>query len=360
MTLYEYSQVCYIVETLVFSFTLMHIGNGKVCNTHWLKRAKWMVTSVLALVGIITAVVYSFNMSTNQTEAYIALTITKLYLATYLLSLAFIPLADTFLLTRTRLLISILIIIVSLLLIWSTIWPNPLLSQIFTIASMALYLIELMRVILVFLYNYRELGKQKRLPGSDDETRYNCLDMVVRSICLLAFIAVCYLFSLLFNDKYETVHNFGMLFVWAYLFVTFVNLIINYNPHAELAIDIIYKAQKENNHNVPHPEISSKVDKWVNDGHFSQQGITLLQVADEIGTNRSYLSEHINGRYGCNFNTWLTKLRIEEAKRQMASSPTLSLDKIAVAVGFASKSHFMNSFKNIEGVTPGQWRQQNV
>lgn len=360
MTLYDYSQVCYMVETLSFSFALSHIGNQKVRNTHWLKRAKWMVTAVLALVGVNTALQYFFNIGVESPKIGIALNITVLYLASNLLSLAFIPLAATVYLTRTRLIISMMINIASLVLIWSTLWLNPLLSQLLTIASMALYLIELVRVVLVFSYNYRELGKQKHLPGGNEETRYNSLNMVVRSIVLLALFAVLYLFLVLLTEQSKAIHNFGMLFVWGYLFVTFINLIIDYNPVAELASDMMFKAQEINKHSVPHPEITSKVDKWVQDGLFSQQGITMLQVADEIGTNRTYLSEHINGRYGCNFNTWLTQLRIDEAKRQMASSPTLSLDKIAVAVGFASKSHFMNSFKTVEGVTPGQWRQQNA
>ena len=83
------------------------------------------------------------------------------------------------------------------------------------------------------------------------------------------------------------------------------------------------------------------------------------QVAEQLGTNRTYLSRYINDTSGCNFNSWLTRLRIEEAKRLLISSPTLSLDKIAMKVGFASKSHFMSSFKSFVGTTPGRWREQN-
>ena len=86
----------------------------------------------------------------------------------------------------------------------------------------------------------------------------------------------------------------------------------------------------------------------------------MIQMAQLLSTNRTYLSQYINTRYGCSFNTWLTQLRLTEAKRLLASSPTLPIDSIAKMTGFASKSHFINSFKASERITPGKWRENNT
>ena len=90
MSLYEYSQLCYIVETLVLSVSLLHIGNEKLRPSHWLKRAKWMVSAVLALVGAVTAIRYGYNLSAQNKTIDMALSITMLYLATFLVSMAFV------------------------------------------------------------------------------------------------------------------------------------------------------------------------------------------------------------------------------------------------------------------------------
>lgn len=86
----------------------------------------------------------------------------------------------------------------------------------------------------------------------------------------------------------------------------------------------------------------------------------MAQVAQQLGTNRTYLSRYINGCYNCNFNAWLTRLRIDEARRLLVASPTLSIEKVSMALGFSSKSQFINSFKAQEGIPPGQWREQHI
>lgn len=221
---------------------------------------------------------------------------------------------------------------------------------------MAVYLTELVRITLVYVYNYRILNQQERAPGSDDEARFNCLHLVVRSIILLSVFAMIHLFLIMLADRPKAIYNFTILFVWTYVFAQFVNLIINYNPQAEKNINT---ANNQHITMVPHAELNQKVDKWIENMGYCQQGITMLQMAELFSTNRNYLSQYINTRFGCNFNTWLTKLRLDEAKRMLVSSPTLPIDSIAKATGFSTKSHFINTFKASEGMPPGQWRTKN-
>ena len=214
-----------------------------------------------------------------------------------------------------------------------------------------------MRITLVFIYNYKILGKQELVPGSDDEARYNCLNLVVRSIILLSLFAMLHILLIMLNEEFKAFYNFAMLFVWAYLFVQTVNLIINFNPLEDSNLKDI-----KNNDTLlmPRAELTKKVDNWIESGAFCQPGITMIQMAQQFSTNRTYLSQYINTRYGCSFNTWLTQLRLTEAKRLLASSPTLPIDSIAKMTGFASKSHFINSFKASEKTTPGKWRMTNA
>lgn len=357
MSLYEYSQLCYIVETLVLSVSLLHIGNEKLRSSHWLKQAKWMVSAVLALVGAFTAIRYGYKLSTENKAIDMALNITMLYLATYLISMVFVPLAAKSHLTPMRRLLTSLVFLFCIVLAWSSVWLNQLLSQIALVISMAVYLVELVRITLVFVYNYKILDKQEHPPGSDEEARYNCLNLVMRSIILLSLFAMLHIFLVMWTEEPKAFYNFAMLFVWAYLFVQVINLIINFNPLIESNLK---NAKNDNAAALPHAELTDKIDSWIESGAFCQQGITMIQMAQMFSTNRTYLSQYINARYGCSFNTWLTQLRLAEAKRLLASSPALPIDSVAKMTGFASKSHFINSFKLSENMTPGQWRLTNA
>ena len=357
MTLYEFSQFSYIVVTLLLGVTLAVIGNEKTQSTFWLKQTKRIVAAALVIAALFTAIRFAFNLSTTHKTTDIALTITMLYLITFLLIMAFMPLAPKSYLTPMRRIITTIMFMICISLAWLSIWLNELLSQIVLAASMAIYLVELARIILALIYNYKTLGKQERAPGSDDEERYNCLKLVAHNIILLSLFAMLHILLLMSNELCMALFNFAMLFVWIYLFVQILNLIINSNylVNSDLGLE-----NKDNIPLMPHAELNKKVDKWIKSGAFCHQGVTMMQMAQLFSTNRTYLSQYINARYGCNFNTWLTQLRLAEAKRLLASSPTLPIDNIAKMTGFASKSHFINTFKVSENMTPGQWRLANA
>ena len=357
MTLLKYSQLAYIVETLVLGVTLALIGNERIRSTYWLKQAKRMVATVFILAAVFTAILYAYNLDSINKKLDISLTITMLYLITFLLTLAFSPLASKSYLTPMRRIISTFEFLCCTSLAWLSLWLNDLLSQIVLVASIAIFIVELVRLTLALIYNYKTLSIQERIPGSSEEERFNCLSLVVRNIILLSLFAILHIFIVMLPEVPKAFFNFAVLFVWAYLFIQIINLIIDSN-HLEMS-DL--KTSSDDDVSLtPHPELAQKVNKWIDSGAYCQPGITMIQMAQLLSTNRTYLSQYINARYGCSFNTWLTQLRLAEAKRLLSSSPTLPIDSIAKMTGFASKSHFINSFKASERITPGKWRENNT
>ncbi len=360
LSAYSYSQICCVVETVVFGMALLNIGNAKVRSTYWLKQAKWAVALVMLMVGVFTAVQYIFNLSERYPDRDTALNISMLYLVTLIMSIAFVPLAATTHLTRMRLIVTCIVFAFCISLVWMAVPLGTTWSHFIMAISLSIYFIELVRIILVFMYNYRQLDKQERIPGSEADARHLCLNLVVKCIILLSVYALVYIFLVMLTENAKTIFNFLILLMWGYLFVTFVNLIMNYNPLAEANFQLLTKVHDDETVHVRHPELRAKLDSLVNDGFYKSKGVTMSSIAEQVGTNRTYLSEYINSQYGCNFNTWLTRLRIDEAKRLLLSSPTLSLDIVAQQTGFATKSHFMSAFKTAEGITPGQWRKRHA
>jgi len=163
-------------------------------------------------------------------------------------------------------------------------------------------------------------------------------------------------------SKYMGILNFCSVLMWAYVFISFVNLMLHSETYQLAPLPANDKDEMPSWQQVvpTHPELQTRLDAWVGKHAYRARGVTMLQLARQLDTNRSYLSAYINSRYGCNFNTWLTRLRLDEAKKLILSQPDMSVDEVARSVGFSSKSHFTSSFKLHEHVTPGQWRKSHL
>jgi AraC-like DNA-binding protein len=92
---------------------------------------------------------------------------------------------------------------------------------------------------------------------------------------------------------------------------------------------------------------------------YRKPELKITEVSQLLGTNRSYVSVLINNEFSCSFNEFVNRYRIEEAKRLMqeVSTENFSLNYIAESAGFGSVGTFIRAFKEIEGTTPGRYRE---
>lgn len=90
---------------------------------------------------------------------------------------------------------------------------------------------------------------------------------------------------------------------------------------------------------------------------FRQPHLRLQDLASELGTNRTYLSDCINTHFGCNFNQLVISYRINAAKELLVNTD-MSIQKIIDEVGFNTRSSFYKAFKEkvSENMSPLDWR----
>lgn len=91
--------------------------------------------------------------------------------------------------------------------------------------------------------------------------------------------------------------------------------------------------------------------------HYAKP-LTLGEVADAVGYSHAYFSNFFKEEMHCSFRTYLNRLRIEESQRLLLSGE-YSIAQICEIVGFSDQSAFGKTFKQITGVTPGQYRKSN-
>lgn len=88
---------------------------------------------------------------------------------------------------------------------------------------------------------------------------------------------------------------------------------------------------------------------------FLQPGLMLTEVADRLGSNKTYVSKLVNQTYKKGFPEVLNILRVDYAQRYIPAHPGASQEEIAKACGFLSASSFNSTFKRITGLTPKVW-----
>ena len=95
---------------------------------------------------------------------------------------------------------------------------------------------------------------------------------------------------------------------------------------------------------------------------FLNSHLTLDELAQHVGTNRTQLSTCINRITHNNFNSWLAWYRVNYLLEQYSLANQQGsqsiLEELYEEAGFASRSSFYRQFKSVTGLTPTQFVKQ--
>ncbi len=91
--------------------------------------------------------------------------------------------------------------------------------------------------------------------------------------------------------------------------------------------------------------------------HFKEP-ITLNDVAKHVGYSSVYLSKVFKSRHGVSFKAYLLTKRLNFA-RSLLRSTSLSITEVATQSGFTNLAYFSKSFRNVYGVSPSCFRENN-
>lgn len=118
-------------------------------------------------------------------------------------------------------------------------------------------------------------------------------------------------------------------------------------------ITITYKAIENK------PIESSKSDfvDFINN-NFQNSELTLDLVSGETGVSQRRITNDIQNQFGCNFKTYINRLRINESKRLLLDKE-LNIGEIAFKVGFNNQSHFNRVFKSEVQISPTEYRDKH-
>ncbi len=96
------------------------------------------------------------------------------------------------------------------------------------------------------------------------------------------------------------------------------------------------------------------------EGLYRNEGLSLADVAEQLGLTAHQLSELINAEYGHGFSQYIREHRINHAKLQLLAEPKASVLSVGLASGFTSQSSFYTAFGQLVGESPGKYRIRHL
>lgn len=165
------------------------------------------------------------------------------------------------------------------------------------------------------------------------------------------------LITILYNvvwEMYETNAEKMHMFQRIFRNVTHMNEAAAFEVLREVFLGITKDTKKSSKQDDMKNNILRLIDEMCYSSDFSLQ-----MLADNLNISYYYLSRQFTDIFGTGFTSFITCKRLDAAKKLLETSD-LSVDAVALKVGFLSSSSFISVFKKHYGVTPTQYRKITI
>lgn len=125
--------------------------------------------------------------------------------------------------------------------------------------------------------------------------------------------------------------------------------------HDKMAMDYTGRMRSLKKNSASSKQIKKAID-YVYD-HLVER-ITVDELAKEIGMSPAYLSRAFKNELGVSVSEYIRQRKIDAAKNLLCYS-NYDYSDIAAILSYASQSHFIQQFREREGMTPKQYREKN-
>lgn len=103
-------------------------------------------------------------------------------------------------------------------------------------------------------------------------------------------------------------------------------------------------------------DVTKKAIQYI-EANFNETNISLEEVASHVDRSPAYLSHILAKKEGIPFRKLLMNVRLKESKKLLLESD-LTIQEIAYRTGFNQANYFSRMFKELEGISPREFRNR--
>ena len=364
--LYEYSLWTALPLMVFFgAYFLLARTPDKAIFDNYL-RSRRIMGCALLLLAANYAVHLFIEVRLHDTDAAILMNLSTYFLCYWLFSSALTTLLDRFYVTRRRMATHLaqwllFTLAAGIILKWLPEGTTQKIGLLAMAAWLVCYGLTLAR---------RLIKAYRRAVRLFDDTLSDDIAAYIRWLSIFTYWAVifgvgCGLLTFL-PDRYIFLWVFSSIPFYVYLFCSYMNYLLFYEQ-VERALEADTLTEPAATDDTPEPaaamptsiraDIAARLEEWIAADGYTRPGLTITDVANDLLTNRTYLSSYINTTYDTTFREWITRLRIEYAKRLLLGSLELTVQDVSERSGFQSTSHFIRIFKERTACPPAKWRK---
>lgn len=238
------------------------------------------------------------------------------------------------------------------------------------------------QAVLVMIYGEFRLKKFMETRSSDDPLEKRANMTTLSGIHTLSFLvaALCLFISII--PVYEIMTEIWLVAGVMGFEMVLVILIASYVLRAELSAKsvlrrvmsdalaeqpVVRKPVLESAGPAPvriqsFPSLIARIDAVMeNERLYLKPDLSLVSLAEYIGTNRTYVSKAIKDAKKCNFSDYVNRYRLDYAVYLLKNTPKedIVVQNIAMQCGCGSIQTFYRYFKMLYNQTPSQWIERN-
>jgi AraC-like DNA-binding protein len=339
-----------IFQILLISFYLFIKKKGNVVNKTLL--GSFLITCAVFISGTFILIIPKLKVVTYDTAHLLNLTV---FLAVPILFLHFKSLfkSDYEISVRKVLFHALPFLVIIIYLIYYILILG---HRKYVFYPTAIYLISLLFIqnIIYFFLMLREI---RTVPETNGNRAKLKLFRFLLASALVIFSLKLILFVVWNILQYNDICIFitGIFFLIVFIIInSFVIFSLN-NPELLLGVpkyqsSLLSKEELE--------KYMSLVDSsMLRENFFTDPLISLERMSKNIKIPEKLLSQVINQSSGLNFNDFINKYRVENAKKMMLADDSRKVLEIAYECGFNSKTTFNSAFKKFTGVTPSEFKK---
>lgn len=105
--------------------------------------------------------------------------------------------------------------------------------------------------------------------------------------------------------------------------------------------------------------VSCSISQFIN-ANYNNTDMSIKLLEKQFNLSRSSICKRIKNETGLSFSSYLTKLRIENAKLFLINETNYSIKTIADIIGYTDQHYFSHAFKSNVGLTPLEYRKTNT
>lgn len=236
--------------------------------------------------------------------------------------------------------------------------PNPLILYFYWV------FITIYAIVIIIIVTFTSKRFNKYIKRNYSYSENIDVSWLKKATVILSGCLIIWMYTSIFTSGWGyCIYYISSIILWGFIVHNSerqISIPVPENLKDNLLVDELKEDSNNENEETAYYPFKDLLQKVMNDEQlYLNPKLTISDLANAIGTNRTYLSTYFNNVLDTTFYDYINTQRIENSAKHLLSiyPSTMTIDEIAERSGFNSTSTFRRAFLKQTGMTPLQFKK---